>query len=152
MTLHRAAWADIDSATLYALMKLRVDVFVVEQECPYPELDGRDLEPGTEHLWSADEAGPTAYLRVLDDPDGRLRIGRVCTRADARGRSLAGKLMTAVVAGLEPGREAVLDAQAHLTGWYARYGFTAGGPEYLEDGIPHVPMNRPADQSVTAGR
>ena len=142
MTLRRALWNDITPGELYALLKLRVDVFVVEQECPYPELDGRDVEPGTEHLWLADEHGPTAYLRLLDDPDGRARIGRVCTRADARGRSLAGQLMTAALEGLEPGRETVLDAQAHLTGWYARYGFTASGPEYLEDGIPHVPMRR----------
>ncbi|MCE0537355.1 GNAT family N-acetyltransferase [Kineosporia rhizophila] len=144
MTERRALWDDLTPGEAYALLKLRVDVFVVEQKCPYPELDGRDVEPGTEHLWLADEHGPTAYLRLLADPDGRARIGRVCTRADARGRSLAGRLMEAALAGLEPGRETVLDAQAHLTGWYARYGFTASGPEYLEDGIPHVPMRRPA--------
>ncbi len=149
--LHRAVSADLDQKTFYALLKLRVDVFVVEQECPYPELDGRDLEPGTEHLWFSDESGPTAYVRVLTDPDGAARIGRVCTRADARGRSLAGKLIEAVLAGLEPGRPSVLDAQAHLTGWYARFGFASSGPEYLEDGIPHVPMARPASApGVTA--
>jgi len=143
-TPHRSPWESLDPEVLYALIKLRVDVFVVEQECPYPELDGRDLEPGAEHLWFSDAAGPTAYLRVLADPDGATRIGRVCTRADARGQSLAGRLVDAVLASLEPGQDAVLDAQAHLTGWYARFGFVASGPEYVEDGIAHVPMRRPA--------
>ncbi|GLY30314.1 ElaA protein [Kineosporia sp. NBRC 101731] len=153
--LHRAPWTGIDPLTAYALIKLRVDVFVVEQECPYPELDGRDVEPGTEHLWLDDEIGPTAYLRVLRDPEDALRIGRVCTRADARGRSLAGRLMTAALDRAKG--PVVLDAQAHLVGWYARFGFAAAGPEYLEDGIPHVPMRRPAavesqPKAVTAER
>ncbi len=141
---HRVPWESIAPRVGYDLIRLRVDVFVVEQKCPYPELDGRDVEPGAEHLWFSDEQGPTAYLRVLNDPDGALRIGRVCTRVDARGRSLSGRLISRVLQDLEPGREAVLDAQAHLTAWYARYGFAASGPEYLEDGIPHVPMRRPA--------
>jgi ElaA protein len=139
---HRAPWNSITPRVLHDLIRLRVDVFVVEQKCPYPELDGRDVEPGAEHLWFSDEQGPAAYLRVLTDPDGALRIGRVCTRADARGRSLAGRLITAVLDGLEPGRACVLDAQAHLTGWYARFGFRTSGPEYVEDDIPHVPMRR----------
>ena len=71
-----AAPADLDVATLYALLKVRVDVFVVEQECPYPELDDRDLEPGTRHLWVDGDGGPVAYLRILDDGDA-ARIGRV---------------------------------------------------------------------------
>ena len=55
-----AAWDRIDPTTAYALLRLRVDVFVVEQRCPYPELDGRDTEPATRHLWLDDGAGPTA--------------------------------------------------------------------------------------------
>jgi ElaA protein len=101
---HRAPWESIAPRDIYALIRLRVDVFVVEQKCPYPELDGRDVEPGAEHLWFSDAGGPAAYLRVLTDPDGALRIGRVCTRVDARGRSLAGRLISAVLDGLEPGR------------------------------------------------
>ncbi|GAB6903809.1 GNAT family N-acetyltransferase [Kineosporia succinea] len=148
--LHRQTWLDLDPLTAYALMRLRVDVFVVEQECPYPELDGRDLEPGAEHVWFEDASGPTAYLRLLKDPDGALRIGRVLTRADARGRSLAGRLVSASLENW-PG-PAVLDAQAHLTGWYARFGFEADGPEYIEDGIPHVPMRRPAANQARANQ
>lgn len=134
-----AAWPDIDPGTAYALLRLRVDVFVVEQRCPYPELDGRDTEPGTRHLWLADPTGPTAYLRVLVEPDGGRRIGRVCTRPSARGRGLAAALMVHALTLVGDGR-AVLDAQSHLQGWYERFGFVVDGAPFLEDGIPHVPM------------
>jgi ElaA protein len=141
---HVARTLDLDPATLYGLLRLRVDVFVVEQRCPYPELDGRDLEPGTRHLWLAPPdapAAPRAYLRLLAQPDGAARIGRVCVAAAARGGGLAGRLMTAALdlAGAGP---VTLDAQSHLAAFYRRYGFAVTGPEYVEDGIPHLPMRR----------
>lgn len=142
-TIHVAAFADLDPATLYALLRLRVDIFVVEQDCPYPELDGRDAEPEALHLWTADDNGPTAYLRILTEPDGDARIGRVVVRGDARGAGLAGQLLQAALTRID-GRRCVLHAQAHLVGLYARHGFVATGPESLEDRIPHVPMAREA--------
>lgn len=92
-------------------------------------------------------AGPSgepvgAYLRVLLEPSGERRIGRVVTAPRARGRGLSGLLVAAVVAD-HGGQPLVLDAQAHLERWYARHGFTAAGPPFVEDGIPHVPMRRP---------
>jgi ElaA protein len=143
-----AAFEELDAGTLYALLRLRCDVFVVEQECAYPELDGRDTEPATRHVWLPAEEGaePSGYLRVLADPDGSARIGRVCVARKARGSGAAGRLMTAAL-DLVGERRCVLDAQAHLVGFYRRYGFSPTGPEYLEDGIPHVPMARPAPQS-----
>jgi ElaA protein len=138
-SLHSSSVAEIDPVVLYEILRLRVDVFVVEQECPYPELDGRDLEPTARLLWFADDdARVLATLRVLHDGDDR-RIGRVATAAAARGRGLAADLMRAAVAGCE-GRLIRLDAQAHLSGWYARFGFVVDGDEFLEDGIPHLPM------------
>jgi ElaA protein len=139
--LHVATFAQLDARTVYDLLRLRVDVFVVEQECPYPELDGRDIEPGTRHLWLRRDGTPVAYLRVLADPGGVARIGRVVVARPARGAGLAGRLMTAALA-LVGDRPCVLAAQSHLTGFYARYGFTPDGDEFLEDGIPHVPMRR----------
>src|SRR5262249_1999518 len=62
-----ARFADLDTMTLYRLLKLRVDVFVVEQECAYPELDGRDIEPATVHLWAEQDGEIAGYLRILDD-------------------------------------------------------------------------------------
>ena len=143
MTVVSARSSELDAPTLYALLRLRVDVFVVEQACPYPELDGRDLEAATVHVWTADDGGPTAYLRVLEDGD-LARIGRVCTRSDARGSGLAAQLMQAALA-QTTGRSVVLDAQSYLAGWYGRFGFVADGPEFIEDGIPHIPMRRNAD-------
>ena len=138
--LRRATPADLTAEELYALCRLRVDVFVVEQQCPYPELDGRDLEPGTEHLWVEEDGEVLATLRVLDDGSSRA-IGRVATAASARGRGLAARLVEAALATYGQG-PLHLGAQAHLEGWYERFGFRRSGEGYVEDGIPHVPMHR----------
>jgi ElaA protein len=139
--LHVSSFADLPGTTLYALLKLRVDVFVVEQKCPYPELDGRDTEPATRHVWLARGDEILAYLRILDDGD-TARIGRVVTAASARKGGHGGRLMEHALTVIGD-RPAVLDAQAHLTGFYARFGFEPAGPSFVEDGIPHVPMARP---------
>ncbi len=139
-TVHVATTADLDAVVLYGLLRLRVEVFVVEQACAYPELDGRDLEPFTLHLWTADAVGPTAYLRLLDDGKN-AQIGRVCTRVESRGTGLAARLVEEAL-GLCSGREVVLDAQSPLAGWYARFDFEPAGPEFVEDGIAHTPMRR----------
>ena len=145
MILHTAGPSDLDAPTLYALLKLRTDVFVVEQACPYPELDGRDLDAGTEHRWFEDDEGPTAYVRLLAEPAGETRLGRVVTRPDARGAGLAQMLLEGVLAD-HPG-PVLADAQSHLVAWYEALGFQVTGPEYLEDDIPHVPMRRPLSPS-----
>jgi ElaA protein len=134
-----AATAELDPITLYGILQLRVDVFVVEQKCPYRELDGRDLEPGTRQLWVESGGGVDATLRLLADADGRARIGRVATAARARGQGLGALLMSAALP-LTGDRDVVLDAQSYLSAWYARFGFVVDGPEFLEDGIAHVPM------------
>jgi predicted GNAT family N-acyltransferase len=138
--LRRAAFAELSPFEVYALCRLRVDVFVVEQECPYPELDGRDLEPATLHLWFEEDGEVLATIRVLDD-GGTRAIGRVATAVPARGRGLAARLMEEGIRLCE-GRPVTLGAQAHLQGWYERFGFRLSGPGYVEDGIPHVPMRR----------
>ena len=178
--LHRTG-PELTPAELYALLRLRTEVFVVEQACPYQELDGRDLEPGTDHLWLADGAGVAAGIRILTEPDpagdphgpdardrvradqeagdrdrvradreagdrdGRTRrIGRVVTRVDQRGRGLSSLLLTETLALTGPA-PTVLDAQSHLRTFYERFGFSVAGPEFVEDGIPHLPMARLGD-------
>ena len=140
LELRQARFAELTPFEVYGLCRLRVDVFVVEQECPYPELDGRDLEPATVHLWlqSGDEIAAT--IRELDDGASRA-IGRVATAAGFRGQGLAARLITEGIAlcGEVP---ITLGAQSHLEGWYERFGFRRSGPGYVEDGIPHVPMRR----------
>ncbi len=131
----------LDLATAYAVWRLRQDVFVVEQDCPYPDLDGRDDEPGTRHLVLREAGRVVGYARVLDDGD-HARIGRVVLAKDVRGRGLADVLLRRAVEETA-GRTTVLDAQSPLAGWYATFGFEVTGPEFLEDGIPHLPMRRP---------
>jgi ElaA protein len=151
MTLHatlRREWAaDLTPQQLYDLLRLRVDVFVVEQKCPYPELDDRDLTPSTRHFWLAGDDGRVlATLRLLEDKPDSFRIGRVCTAADARGNGLSGRLMEAAVAEIGDA-PSVLDAQVAVKDFYARFGYVSEGEEFLEDGIPHIVMRRVVQQA-----
>jgi ElaA protein len=136
-----ATGAELPADVLYALLKLRVDVFVVEQECPYPELDGRDLSPDTTHFWWPADGPPQAYLRLLTEPTGGWRIGRVCTAKDARGAGLAARLMAASMARVGDA-DVVLDAQTYAQEFYGRFGFVAEGEPFDEDGIEHITMRR----------
>jgi ElaA protein len=125
--------------TAYAVWRLRQDVFVVEQACPYPDLDGRDLEPETRHVVLEDDDRVLGYTRLLDDGD-RWRVGRVVLAREARGRGWADRLMETTLLLCTGGRDVVLDAQSPLTRWYATFGFEVDGEEFLDDGIPHIPM------------
>jgi ElaA protein len=140
LRLRRARFAELTPFEVYGLCRLRVDVFVVEQKCPYPELDGRDVEPTTVHLWQESAGEIAATIRVLDDGASRA-IGRVATAPGFRGQGLAARLIEEGIqlCGDVP---ITLGAQAHLEGWYERFGFRRSGPGYVEDGIPHVPMRR----------
>lgn len=135
--IHDRTFGELTVAELYALLRLRCEVFVVEQACAYLDLDGRDTEPGTRHVWIG--APAEAYLRVLDDGEAR-RIGRVVTHPSARSGGRAAALVEHVLTTVAA--PWTLDAQSHLTGWYARFGFEVSGAEYLEDGIAHTPMRR----------
>jgi len=142
----RRAWAkDLDTATLYKLLKLRVEVFVVEQATPYPELDGRDLLAETRHFWLEGADGEViCTLRLMEEHFGGgngFRIGRVATLRTARGHGHANRLLQAALAevGDDPCR---IDAQTYLEDMYKQLGFVRDGDEFLDDGIPHVPMLR----------
>jgi ElaA protein len=134
-----ATFAELTPLQLYQILKLRSDVFVVEQDCVYPDIDDRDLEPGAQHLWIEQDGDTVAYLRVLTEtPDGASRIGRVVTAAHARGEGHASDLVRRALAlTLGP---VVLAAQSYLVDWYTSLGFQVDGPEFLDDGIPHTPM------------
>jgi ElaA protein len=148
--------AELDAVTMYRILRLRVDVFVVEQRCPYPELDGRDLEPGARWVWATAEGSQDVLgtLRILSDGDrdddadrdadrdGAARIGRVATARAARSAGIAGGLMEHALGLLGDQIRITLDAQSPLVGWYERFGFVASGPEFVEDGIGHRPMTR----------
>ncbi|MBY6204912.1 GNAT family N-acetyltransferase [Halomonas denitrificans] len=138
-------FAELDAATLYALLRARVAVFVVEQACPYQELDGRDA--GSLHVSAWRDGEPAAYARLVP-PGGRFAepsIGRVLTCGRLRGAGLGRELMRRAILAVEdrwPGCAIRLSAQEHLQAFYASLGFSTDSAVYDEDGIPHVDMVR----------
>lgn len=142
--------ADADPLTLFACLRLRSDVFVVEQNCAYPDMDDGDLAAW--HLTGHDAGGQVvAALRLL--PPGERHpapsLGRVVIAPGTRGTG-SGHLLVAEAlrkaAAEHPGYGLEIEAQAHLRRFYARHGFVAVGEEFLEDGIPHVAMRMSAEQ------
>lgn len=131
---------------LYDLLKLRVDVFVVEQTCYYPELDDVDRNPNTRHIMAYQDGKLTAYLRVL--PAGTTyethpAIGRVVIAPQARGNGLGHKLMQKALDSCQqyfPQKTVKMSAQEHLEAFYNTHGFVKCSSVYLEDGIPHISM------------
>ena len=141
-------WNELTTDELYAVLKLRTDVFFVEQRIDEEELDNRDQEPTTEHYWIADDAGTAAYLRVLLDDapqhrDAHRLLGRVVVRSDRRGEGLAQVLIAEVLRryGHEP---MLLHAQEYIAPLYAKFGFEVFGDRYLEAGLSHLMMYRDA--------
>lgn len=136
--VRHARFTELTPALLYAILKLRSDVFVVEQQCAYMELDGRDSDPRTLHLWvEGDDGGIVATARIVDD-GGLPVIGRIVTRADSRRRGLGESLLREALGMV--GRPVELKAQARLATWYEGFGFARCSEEWIEDGIPHVQM------------
>jgi ElaA protein len=142
------AWSELTLDELYAFLKLRTDVFYVEQKVNDSELDDRDSEPSTRHYWISDASGTAAYLRTLVDAepeylDAARLIGRVVVRADRRGEGLAQKLLAEVIVrdGSEP---MLLHAQEYIAPLYAQFGFVPFGEVFEEAGIAHLSMYRPA--------
>jgi ElaA protein len=141
-------WRSFDALTareLHDLLKLRADVFVVEQACIFPDIDGRD--PEASHLLLHQESGgPLAgTLRLFAPENGTAVIGRVATAGFARGSGLGRALMSEGIA--EAGRRfgpvpIRIGAQARLERFYGSLGFTRIGEDYIEDGIAHCTMLR----------
>ena len=138
--IHTGHVAQINPVTLYRILRLRSEVFVIEQNCVYADMDGRDLEPEAVQLWIERSDDVVATLRIVADPAGR-RIGRVVAARSARSDGLGAVLMARALE-LAAGNDIVLDAQTYLERWYERFGFRRNGKEFIEDGIPHVPMIR----------
>jgi len=137
--VHSARFGELSATTLHGILAVRQDVFVVEQHCAYRDIDGRDPEPATLHLWIEDADGTVvSTLRVLDEGDGTRRIGRVATAAGVRNRGYARALMGRALELSQP--PILLSAQAYLVEWYANFGFEECGERWVEDGIEHAPM------------
>lgn len=139
-------FSELDADTLYDILKLRVDIFVVEQECAYPELDDKDRDAHTRHLLGRDDSGfLIAYCRILAPAMSypEASIGRVAVAKSGRGKGLARELMQralTVTLAAWPSAGIQIGAQQYLVNFYQHLGFTPCSDMYLEDGIPHVDM------------
>ena len=141
------AWNEWSNDLLYAAMQLRSAIFVVEQDCVFPDMDG--LDPACTHLCGCDESGRLlAYARLLapgvkyDDAS----IGRVVTASEVRGKKIGHALMAEAVRltrERHPGAPIRIGAQRHLGGFYGSFGFETISEPYLEDGIWHIDMRLP---------
>jgi ElaA protein len=142
------SFAQLDSHLLYQIMKLRVDVFIVEQNCPYPELDNKDHHSEVRHIIGMVNGDIAAYCRVL--PTGLSysapSIGRVIVAQAYRADKLGHELLRRAIESCEtvwPNElEIKIGAQQHLKGYYQQHGFIRCSEMYLEDGIPHIDMVR----------
>ena len=136
--------SELDIHELYAILSLRTQVFVVEQNCPYLETDGQELLGDTCHLLARDDDVLVGYLRLLDP---QRMNGEVVIAEQARDSGLGHRLMEQGLVECSrrwPGVPVYLSAQAHLQGYYGRYGSEAVTEVYLEDDIPHIGMRRAA--------
>lgn len=143
ITWHVKHFDELTGREVHDILRLRVDVFVVEQRCVYPEVDGQD--PGATHVLGISPRGDlAAYARILP-PHGNTppHIGRVIVNPAFRGLHLGRLLMHETLNALEQlhgSRRSALAAQAYLVDFYGSFGYTATGGTYLWDGIPHVDM------------
>lgn len=134
---------ELTNTELYNILQERTNVFVVEQNCPYPEVDGKDVQ--SYHLYKEQNGEIVAYLRIL--PPGvsyaELSIGRVLVKKEYRGQRLAHELMAHALQFIEDELNETtvkIQAQDYLRNFYSSFGFEAISEVYLDDGIPHVDM------------
>ena len=144
--IQQKKFSELTTTELYQLLKLRVDVFVVEQACAYPELDDKDCAADTQHILIYEQNQLAAYARCLA-PNSTFAdacaIGRVVVAEQARGKGLAEELMSQAMKTCQnswPTSDLKISAQSYLLGFYARLGFEVSSEPYLEDGLPHQDM------------
>ncbi len=135
---------DLSADELYAILKLRQDVFQLEQECLYPELD--NLDQKAKHLMQFDNHSLIGYGRILWSEEQNLpALGRIVVEPSYRGNSYGRELINELnrrCEVLHPNSKIYIMAQEHLKSLYEEKGFVAFGEPFLEDDIPHVHMLR----------
>jgi ElaA protein len=137
------SFGELDAASLYAILALRCEVFIVEQQCVYQDIDG--LDPQAVHLLGWRDGRLAAYLRVFAPgvKHADVSLGRVITapfaRGDGAGRALMGEAL-AYTGRTWPDHALRISAQRYLERFYGGYGFRVCSEPYDEDGIPHIDM------------
>ena len=145
MEINTYNFSSLNTDQLYRLLQLRSEVFVVEQDCVYQDIDGKDKK--ALHVLGTVEGNIVAYTRVFKPGDylERAAIGRVVVASDFRKRDFGKAIMQASIAAVENHFNTTaigLSAQTYLLNFYNDLGFSALGETYLEDGIPHIYMER----------
>ncbi len=139
MELKIKTFDQLSTNELYDILAARCAVFIVEQNCPYQDIDGTDRD--AVHIWLEEESKIKAYLRVFEKDADTAQIGRVITldRGKGFGRIVLKEGVKACGEILHK-EKIYLEAQCYATGFYEKEGFVAFGEEFLEDGIPHIKM------------
>ena len=140
MELHSISFTDLTTNQFFELLKLRISVFVVEQNCPYQELD--DLDLISDHFFGSLDGKVIALGRVYRELD-TVYIGRIAVKRNYRKNGYARKIMEFILQEVKTkfhGLTIELSAQEYLINFYASLGFVSQGDTYLEDGIPHIKM------------
>lgn len=137
------AFDDLRLQELYELLRLRSEVFVVEQNCVYQDIDGKDQK--ALHVLGYEDQELVAYTRIF--PPGtyfkEAAIGRVVVKDSSRKNKFGHEILKASIKAIEKhfsSRSIKLSAQTYLTKFYESHGFEQIGDGYLEDGIPHIAM------------
>jgi len=146
MNWHIKRFGELSTDELYDFLKLRIDVFVVEQTCFYPDLDDLDRHNETLHLFCYQNDKMAAYLRILakgQSYDDYPSIGRVIIAPQARGKGFGHELMEKAIDACQehfPSQDIKISAQEHLEKYYNKHNFVRVSDMYLEDDIPHIAM------------
>lgn len=130
---------ELTTKELYELLKARAEIFVVEQNCVYQNLDDKDYH--ALHVFFEEEGKVMAYLRAFPKEAGTVQMGRVLTRQ--HGTGLGGRLLKTGIEQIQKkmkAKQIFIEAQSYAIGFYERKGFRIVSDEFLEDGIPHVKM------------
>ena len=142
MDYHAKKFTELTTKEFFEIVKLRIAVFVVEQNCPYQEVDDADEQAW--HTWLQEGSEIVGYTRIIDKGD-TVTFGRVLINPVYRGKKLGNKLLEETLKVIKdnyPERPIIIGAQAHLTDFYGAFGFEEISEVYLEDDIPHVDMRK----------
>ncbi len=137
------SYSELNKDELLTIFRARVDVFVVEQNCPYPEIDDVDDDQHTQHVFMFKNQQLAAYARCYKKNEQYSAFGRVLVTKQFRGEGLATKLVHTAIEVCKqhwPNKAIMIGAQCYLTEFYQQFGFVNLDDEYLEDGIPHQDM------------
>ncbi|PIT12784.1 GNAT family N-acetyltransferase [Snodgrassella alvi] len=142
MDYYVKSFSELSTKEFYEIAKLRIAVFVVEQTCPYQEIDAYDEQ--AVHIWMQEGQTIIGYTRIIDQ-DATVTFGRVIIHPSHRGKKLGNQLLEKTLAVIKtqmPDKPIVISAQAHLIDFYGAYGFVPVSDVYLEDDIPHIRMRK----------